>query len=64
MCTQAFLEDGCQVITKEDLRRVANNIGNTDVTDEELEVGGVRSAVQHRGKQLSRSILGNDMRGG
>jgi len=35
---QAFLPDGkTNNITAEDLRRVADQIGNTDVTDEELQ---------------------------
>merc|ERR1711959_571797 len=34
---QAFANQGCEYITVDDLRRVASNIGNTSVTDEELE---------------------------
>eukprot|EP00658_Telonema_sp_P-2_P006468 TRINITY_DN1244_c0_g1_i1.p2 TRINITY_DN1244_c0_g1~~TRINITY_DN1244_c0_g1_i1.p2 ORF type:complete len:185 (-),score=68.59 TRINITY_DN1244_c0_g1_i1:282-836(-) len=35
--TQAFAADGSDFITAEDLRRVADNIGNHVVTDEELQ---------------------------
>eukprot|EP00656_Telonema_subtile_P047878 TRINITY_DN5569_c0_g1_i3.p1 TRINITY_DN5569_c0_g1~~TRINITY_DN5569_c0_g1_i3.p1 ORF type:complete len:201 (-),score=60.52 TRINITY_DN5569_c0_g1_i3:444-1046(-) len=34
---QAFVGEGADFITPEDLRRVADNIGNTAVTDEELQ---------------------------
>merc|ERR1712166_1070801 len=34
---QAFSSEGCEYITPQDLRRVADNIGNFTVTDEELQ---------------------------